>query len=69
MLRRSVPALDYDGLHACRQQQAAEADDVATGAGHSRILQRLKLNSQVALVTGAPGHSGFMGISPQTANI
>ena len=37
---------------ACRRQVAAVLDDVATGASHCRILQRVKLNSQVALVTG-----------------
>ena len=37
----------------CRQQIGRELDDVVTGAAHSRVLQRLKLNNQVALVTGA----------------
>lgn len=37
---------------ASRQQQSGGADEVAVGAAHNRILQRLKLNERVALVTG-----------------
>ena len=40
----------------CRQQLGRELDDVVTGAAHNSVLQRLKLNNQVALVTGAPHH-------------
>lgn len=41
-------------MYPCRQQIGADLDEVATGAARNRLLQRLKLNNQVALVTGAP---------------
>ena len=35
-----------------RNEVRPDADEIVTGAAHSRILQRLKLNSKVALITG-----------------
>ncbi len=32
--------------------QSGEQDEVATGAAHNNVLQRMKLNNKVALITG-----------------
>ena len=32
--------------------QSGELDDVATGAARNNVLQRMKLNNKVALITG-----------------
>lgn len=40
----------------CRQDSRADADDIVTGTAHSRVLQRMKLNSKVALITGPTLH-------------
>ena len=37
----------------CRLQ-GGEQDEVATGALHNNVLQRMKLNNKVALITGEP---------------
>ncbi len=31
---------------------SGEQDEVATGAAHNNVLQRMKLNNKVALITG-----------------
>lgn len=43
-----------DGMSIVRRRNLADADAVATGVGGANILQRLRLNSKVALITGAP---------------
>ena len=37
----------------CRPQ-SGEQDEVAAGALHNNVLQRMKLNNKVALITGDP---------------
>ncbi len=46
----------------CRHEARPDVDEILTGAAHSRILQRLKLNSKVALITGGRHCQTFHGM-------
>ncbi|CAL5223886.1 g6480 [Coccomyxa viridis] len=52
--RVDVLALPFrDGVTIItRRPQSGEQDEVATGAAHNNVLQRMKLNNKVALITG-----------------
>lgn len=41
-----------DGMSLVRRRNLANSDAVATGVGGANIMQRMKLNSKVALITG-----------------
>lgn len=51
-----------DGMSIVRRRNLASADAVATGVGGANILQRFRLNSKVALITGAL-NTGFCHLS------
>lgn len=49
----ALPFRDGVSIITRRHEGRPGADEIVTGAAHSRILQRLKLNGKVALITGA----------------
>ncbi|CAL8463601.1 g3135 [Coccomyxa elongata] len=49
----ALPFRDGVSIITRRHEVRPDVDEIVTGAAHSRILQRLKLNSKVALITGA----------------
>ena len=53
-----------DGMSIVRRRNLADADAVATGVGGANILQRFRLNSKVALITGTPLLAHFITLLP-----
>ena len=42
-----------DGMSIVKRRNASKSDAVARGVGGANVLQRLRLNNKVALITGA----------------